>query len=284
MNVRYREIENFEFDKIFRVYLSGSSGSGKTYFARELIKRRLFRCERVYYFHPDFTEDAPTDWQETLSVPVVFDSEFPTRETLMKMPEHSCIVLDDLSEQVVNSKVIDYLFRVLSRKKNLHVICMTQRYYCPGVYSTSIRNNSNFHVLMRHSDDSMTNRIARSLGLMPEFIKAREVNEQKLHPYIFVDRSNPARVRKTEVFVELFSKIFIVIQKSMKYYLLAERDFKQCFNIKDCELAEYVDPEQKTKRETTNEGATNGGEWKQRRRIERQVERTIRKLKVQSKL
>ena len=114
--------------------------------------------------------------------------------------------------------------------------------------------------MMRHSDESMTNRIARSLGLLPEFKKAREVNEEKLYPYIFVDRSNQARVRKTEVFVELFSKTFVIIHKSMKYYLLAERDFKQCFNIKDCELAEYVDTKQETRESVKDSKSRNS--WK----------------------
>ena len=242
--VRYREISDLSFNPVCRVFISGSSESGKTHFAKQLLKRELFQVSRVYYFHPDFYEEAPTNWQNELDIPVIFSSEFPKTSDFLAMPEHSCIVLDDLMSECVKSKCVDYLFRVLSGKRKLHVILMSQRYFVHDRFSTSIRNSSNYHVLMRNTDISNTNQIGRSLGLKQEIIYATEVNHTKEYPYIFIDRTNKARARNTQVYIDILSKYFVLIRGSMKFYLLSEADFRRTFAVKDSELAEYVDKKQ----------------------------------------
>ena len=58
---KVREIEKTQHD-IWRVFISGSSGSGKTHFAEQLLKRKFFKFERIYYYHPDLQESFPTNW------------------------------------------------------------------------------------------------------------------------------------------------------------------------------------------------------------------------------
>ena len=239
VTVRYREIKNFEFSPIFRVSIAGASQTGKTHFAELLLNRKLFKYNRCYYFHPDCHETTPVQWN--IDVPLVFDAEFPTVETFMAMPEYSCVILDDLVEECYKSSVIDYLFRVLSSKRKLHVILMSQRYYHKGKYSVSIRNSSNYHVLMRCVNKSMINRISTDLGLKSEVTKAIELTSDQLYPYIFVDRTPRARANKCEVFINIFGKVLVLVRGSMKFYLLAENDFKKCFDVVDCELAKYAD-------------------------------------------
>ena len=120
---------------------------------------------------------------------------------------------------------------------------MSQSYYRKGNYTVFIRNSSTYHVLMRNSDKSTTRRIASFLGLKEESKKATKCNSDKVHSYIFIDRTNQARANKLEKFCDILSRFRIVTRKSMKYYLLAKPDFKQCFGIKDCDLAEYADQE-----------------------------------------
>ena len=252
--VRYREIKDLCFNPIFRVFISGSSESGKTYFAEQLIKRKLFNVSRIYYFHPDFHEDNPTNWQHTLDVPVVFSSEFPKTEDFLAMSENSCIVFDDLIDQCASSKCVDYLYRVLSGKRKLHCFMMTQRYFTHDRFSISIRNSSNYHVLMRNSDMSNVNQIARSLGLKAEILAATKFNQEKEYPYIFIDRTNKARARNTEVFIDILSRYFVLIRGSMKYYLLSEVDFNRSFNILDSELAEYANSQQKNDQQSNTTG------------------------------
>ena len=239
VTIRYREISTFQFSPIFRVIISGASQTGKTHFAEQIIKRNLFKCHRCYYFHPDCHENDPVDWK--LDIPVLFDSEFPTVETFMSMPENSCVVLDDLVEECFASKTIDYLFRVLSSKRKLHVILMSQRYYHAGRYSLSIRNSSNYHILMRCVNKSMMSRIATDLGLKQEVTKAQDYTTSQTYPYIFIDRNPLARANKCEVFIDVLGSTFVLVRGQMKYFLLAESEFKKCFDIIDSELAKHAD-------------------------------------------
>ena len=156
---------NREFPDIFRVFISGSSSSGKTFFARNLISEGLFKCNRIYYFHPDINETFPIDWEEKLDIPVVIKTNLPTQKDILSYPEYSCLVIDDLYTQASVSKDIDYLFRVLSSKKKLHVIIMTQRYFAEKGNSLNIRNSSNFHVLLNNSDARFNLRVGHTMLL-----------------------------------------------------------------------------------------------------------------------
>ena len=229
--IRYREIHNFEFAKIFRIFISGSSSAGKTTFAKSLLERGLFAYNRVYYYHPDFHEHAPVNWHNELDKPVIYQAGIPSLKELLEIPEHSCLVFDDLFTQCCESKDIDYLFRVLSSKRKLNVVIMTQRYFSDGKCGLSIRNSSNYHVLMRNADARTNLIVASSLQLKPEITKAIEINKQKLYPYIFIDRTNQARVNNLQIFTDILSRHLEVVIGRMKYYLISEADFTSSFTI-----------------------------------------------------
>ena len=40
------------YPEIWRVFISGSSSAGKTYFAKQLLASKLFDVKRIYYFQP----------------------------------------------------------------------------------------------------------------------------------------------------------------------------------------------------------------------------------------
>ena len=235
--IRYREIPDFEFAKIFRIFISGSSSAGKTTFAKSLLERGLFAYNRVYYYHPDFHEHAPVEWHNELDKPVLYQAGIPSLKELLEIPEHSCLVFDDLFTQCCESKDIDYLFRVLSSKRKLNVIIMTQRYFSDGKCGLSIRNSSNYHVLMRNADARTNLIVASSLQLKPEITKAIEINKQKLYPYIFIDRTNQARVNNLQIFTDILSRHLEVVIGRMKYYLISEADFTSSFTISGEDIA-----------------------------------------------
>ena len=119
--LRYREISE-NFSEIWRVYISGSSASGKTYFARQLLTSQFFKISRIYYFHPDIQEHFPVDWAEYFKLPVLCQAGLPTNDELLDMPEYSVVVLDDLFTEACKDQVMSYLVRVLSGKKKLILI------------------------------------------------------------------------------------------------------------------------------------------------------------------
>ena len=309
---------NCEFAPIWRVFLSGSSSAGKTHFARLLLETELIDFDRVHYYHPDINETKPTDWGQHLSQPVIFQVGLPTLPELLELPSKTCIILDDLFREASSSRNIDYLFRVLSGKRNLHVIIMTQRYFAGGPFSLSIRNSSNYHVLMNNADCRINERAANRLGLKTEYTVAQKYNKTKLYPYIFIDQTNQARVTNLQVYTDILSKHKKVVFNSMIYYLVAERDFNTKCEIIDQNTAKHADSKQtkidkdsrevsraaeqtdigkesdpiiKRKSEKLDATGSNRKEpsksfkrYLERRRIERAVEQTLQKHHRSSKL
>ena len=223
--LRFRECTTV-FPDIWRVFISGSSASGKTFFTHQLIESGLINFERIYYFHPDFHETDPIQWNRN---DIIFSAGLPDIEVLLKIPENSCVILDDLFAEAKDSKTIDYLFRVLSSKRKLHCFIMTQRYFSNGTYTLNIRNSSNIHVLMRNADELSNFRVARSMNLTKEIDNAVDQTGNELFPYIFINRTNHARVNGVQVLIDIFSKFKKVVMKAGLYYLISERDFKQNF-------------------------------------------------------
>ena len=264
--IRYREIKKFKFAEIFRIFISGSSATGKTYFAKALLKRNIFNFSRIYYFHPDFHEHSPVDWHEEFEKPVLYQAGIPSLKDLLEIPENSCLVFDDLFSQCCESKDIDYLFRVLSSKRKLNVIIMTQRYFAEGKCGLSIRNSSNYHVLMRNADARTNLNVANSMQLKPEITKAIDENRNKLYPYIFIDRTNQARVNGLQIYIDILSKRYEVIIDRMKYFLISEADFKSCFTKSDKNIA-YANKKKsvsrKRRQSTSDESSESSSEGAQ---------------------
>ena len=232
--IKFTESNSKFSTQIWRVFISGSSSAGKTHFAKQLLLENLFKYDKVYYFHPDIGEHFPVDWSD-LKKPVLFQAGLPSRDELLEIGPYSCIVLDDLYTESCKSQDISYLFRVLSGKKKLHVIIMTQRYFAES--GLDIRNSSNFHVLMTNSDIRTNNRVANIMGLVNEFRLANEFNKDTLYPYIFLDRTNEARVRKLVVYTDIFSRYRKVIYNRMKCYIISEADFEANFTKTSDNLA-----------------------------------------------
>ena len=283
---------NREFPDIFRVFISGSSSSGKTFFARNLISEGLFKCNRIYYFHPDINETFPIDWEEKLDKPVVIKTNLPTQKDILSYPEYSCLVIDDLYTQASVSKDIDYLFRVLSSKKKLHVIIMTQRYFAEKGNSLNIRNSSNFHVLLNNSDARINLRVGHTMLLKKEIEIAEIENSRKLYPYIFIDRTNQARVTGLQVYTEILGPYKRAVYNLMICVILSEKDFCTQFKILDTTSAvkNGIDKNEPLSTcEETNEAEKEIPKYhrsrvRQRQNLNRKIDQAVRRYKQRTLL
>ena len=91
---------------------------------------------------------------------------FPTKEDILNLPENSLVVIDDQADTAVKSDLISQLFKVISGKKNLSVILVTQNYFIQGKHSRDIRNSCNYVALFRNcADASLNRRVATAFGL-----------------------------------------------------------------------------------------------------------------------
>ena len=300
--LKYREVD-LKFVDIFRVFISGSSSAGKTFFARQLFQYKYIQPERIYYFHPDIQEHFPVDWDQYLDIPICFQSGIPTETDLLNIPRYSCIILDDLYTQACADRTIDYLFRVLSSKRKLHVIIMTQRYFAEGSNGLNIRNSCNYHVLMNNADERTNLRVANMMSTKDSIKKALEINNRKLYPYIFLDKTNQARVSGIQVYTELFGKYRQVVVNSMIFYLISEPDFKANFESIDSHTAvvnadskqaknnpksensiSTKEIESKAPTEACAVSASAGYTFEQRRQLERKIKQALRRYQIRSQL
>ena len=295
---KVREIEKTHHD-IWRVFISGSSGSGKTHFAEHLLKKKFFKFERIYYYHPDLQESFPTNWKNNFAEPVLYQAGLPTEDELLSMPQYSCVVFDDLFTRACESRLIDYLFRVLSSKRKLHCIIMTQRYFAEGSNGLNIRNSSNFRVLMNNADERTNLRVADSMNLRKEVNLALKENKTELYPYLFIDRTNHARVTGLQIYTDIFSRYQKAIHKLMLVYLVSESDFKSNFELLDNHTAvrhenkiERIPKSGTSERQSNRENSSTisrastrrQNRFQQQKRFKRQVERIIHRYNLKTKL
>ena len=236
LTIRYKQLPEYCFDYPFRCFISGSSQSGKTYFAHKLLKIKGLFCtrpEQVVYYHPDYLSHVPVNWHNTLKIPVTYQSNLPTLQELCELKPNTCIVLDDLFEECINSTSIDYLFRVLSGKNRLSVLILSQRYFSAGKFGLNIRNNCNYTVLMRNVDSKLNIRIASLLSLKIPIQKAIEQTyETNYYPYIFIDSTPRGQVSTYRCYTDIFNTARIAYnQTGMKSYIISEHDFLSNFDI-----------------------------------------------------
>ena len=265
------------------------------FFAEKLLQKRFFKYERIYYYHPDLQESFPTNWKNNFREPVLYQAGLPTEDELLSIPQYSCVVFDDLFTKACESRLIDYLFRVLSSKRKIHCIIMTQRYFAEGSNGLNIRNSSNFHVLMNNADERTNLRVADTMNLRKELKLAIQNNQSELYPYIFIDRTNHARVNGLQIYVDIFSRYQKAIHKLMLVYLVNETDFKSNFNLLDNHTA--VKNENTVERVSNDRDESNSKEtstaksssrfhqrFHQRKRFERQVKRIIHRYNLKAEL
>lgn len=297
--IRFREIEKNETE-IKRVFFAGSSASGKTSLAKSLIEDNFFgnRVERIYYHHPDFHEIDPIEnWRDSIEIPILCQGGLPSYNELIQIPAYSIIIIDDLIQECVESKDVDYLMRVLSSKRKLHVILMSQRYFIGNKFGLSIRNSSNFHVLLRNADERTNQRVGMLLNLKNEILTAERLNKNKMYPHIFLDRTPQARVNNLQVYVNILGKFKQIVLGSMSFYLISDTDFEKVFRKIDSTHAtlKNADEKQDLRRGDDKEETSGYNNFKRssnrstiyRQSIigkRRQLERTIKKLISQHKL
>ena len=214
--------------------LSGSSESGKTRFARDLLQRQdLFadHVQSVVYYYPCYLEEKPVSWHTQLEIPVTYHVGLPTKDELIALPKNCCVVLDDLYDDAIKSETIDHLFRVISGKKKICVMIMTQNNFTQGKYGRDIRNTCNFSVLFRNCCDSHINkRVTSMAGLGRAYDAAVHSQRGDMYPYMFIDQSQQGQLSNYRLYTDIFSAYKIVWSlDGMKGYVVGETDFLSVF-------------------------------------------------------
>ena len=229
-------LQDSRFAFPFRMILAGSSESGKTHFAGRLLEGQdLFedKITAVFYYYPCYLSEVPVTWHKTLTIPVSYHIGLPTKKELANLPKRSCIVLDDSFDEAIKSSAIDHLFRVISGKKKICVIIMTQNNFTKGKYGREIRNSCNYSVLFRNCCDvSINENIARMIGLKMAFQAVSIAIEGDKYPYIFLDQSQKGQLTRFRLYTDIFGEYKVSWSlDGMKAYIVGAQDFELFFKV-----------------------------------------------------
>jgi len=238
---RTREIEkvgNFLFTKPIRAIFSGSSQSGKTYLIGKILEKQnqLFGDEFQFikYFYPTYLEESPVDYHTNMDTPISYECGFPKRDDILSLPPNSLVIIDDQADEVVKSDLINQLYKVISGKRNISVICVTQNYFLQGKHSRDIRNSCNYVALFRNCADHRLNvRVATAFGLKDAYVAAeKETYRDKIYPYFFIDQTQRAQLSDYRLYIDILGPVKISFSSSgMKGYILSETDFESAYKI-----------------------------------------------------
>ena len=240
LSSKVREIPEFYFQKPMRAIFSGSSQSGKTHLISKIIseQNQLFgeSFKQVRYFYPSYLDESPVEFFSRDYTIISYDCGFPTKDDVLSMEENSLLIIDDQADIAVKSDLIAQLFKVISGKKNISVILVTQNYYIQGKHSRDIRNSCNYVGLFRNCCDRKLNkRVARDFGLLGACEAAEnDVFTTKIHPYIFIDQTQIAQLCDYRLYVKILGNYRVAYNnEGMKGYIVQEKDFKKNFKIID---------------------------------------------------
>ena len=93
-----------------------------------LIQKQLFSKEikSVFYFSCS-SENLDLNWHDSLqNIAVSYFQGLPTEQFLATVPPNSIIILDDISEEAIESATISRAFKVQSRHQKFSICLITQ--------------------------------------------------------------------------------------------------------------------------------------------------------------
>ena len=277
------KMENFHFFKPIRAIFSGSSQSGKTKLIGEIMmnQKRMFGEEfaEIKYFYPEYLDECPVDWHERIQIPISYKCGFPTKEDIAELKPNSCIIVDDMMSRVVKSELMRQFFNVISGKRKISIICVTQNYFIQGPFSRDIRNSTNYVCLFRNcADDKLNKRVAAALGITKAFESAeQDVFQTQVYPYIFIDQTQRNQIYSWRVYTDILNKIRIGYNlNGMKGFVLPESEFLKAYKILEEKLksVSVVENENKKKklRRDEDEGQTRKKKHKQIAKAKRRLQ------------
>ena len=132
---------------------SGSSGTGKTNLAYELVKNQHFtkKIKHVFYFGCDNEHSNRLNWDKTLpEISVTYEEGLPSSSFFSKIPKNSLVVIDDQFYDAVNASQLANAFTFDRRHRKFSIILITQNLFEKGKYNKTIRNNCEILVLFRN--------------------------------------------------------------------------------------------------------------------------------------
>ena len=181
------------------IMVSGSTGSGKTMWIKKYMENmeylykgkqptEILYCYGVYQPLYDEMKEIP-------SINIFFHEGVPSSDEIMDFAEagvHKLIVLDDISQQALQSADIELLFTQYCHHKCLSCIFVQQNLFQQGKYSKTIAMNCWYLVLFENVRDKMQiSYLGRQIfpGKNKAFMNVYKDATKKPYSYLLIDFS-----------------------------------------------------------------------------------------------
>ena len=210
MNKQYFASEDhIKFISPATIILSGTTSSGKTTWIEKFLFNQMFDKEpkKVFYCYGVYQKRFESLSSSSLSSKADV-------ELIQGLPEsfdcfgdgssHNLIIIDDLQDEVSNSKAAEKLFTRDSHHRNLSVVYINQNIFYYGKNSRTIALNTHYTVLFRNPRSSSQLRVLRSQTGLKHLEEAyNDVMKHDRFAYLVIDLSPYSRATfklRTKVF------------------------------------------------------------------------------------
>jgi len=215
---------DFQLEYPFRFLISGSSQTGKSYFIEKLLKQELCKNIRKIYY---FGENNHSKYKSYIGLPR--DTDFP---------RHSCIIIDNLFEEAIDSRIVQKLFKYSAESK-ISIFLTTQNILVRGRYSNWIQNNCNYLVLFSNTTRILNRQIATDRGLEIAYKVAFDFVKNRPHSTIIFNQS-----QRSPVNLKLFTyisdrKIESFSVDGKLSYLFTKRELEKYCDITDIDSKHF---------------------------------------------
>ena len=195
----------------FSMTISGPSQCGKSEFIFNLIKFRedvvTAEFKRIIYCQSNCYSVKNLEFFERLK------QEFEPLEILQGLPdinelqltfnnEPALLIVDDLMNDVLNSKKMVEIATIHAHNFNLSVVFVLQNFYAGGKFSTTLQRNSQYKVLFYNSADLVELRhLSSQMSNSPKFLPLcfdylmDHFPESKSF-YLLIDAHNRSAIKK----------------------------------------------------------------------------------------
>jgi hypothetical protein len=218
------------------ILLSGSTGSGKTYFMYKVLRDMDF----LFVTPPNKIKYFYSSWQklydkmiEMLGSRISFEQGVPNEESvhefLQTTQPPSMLIFDDLSRSFLNDKLSEQLYCVQSHHSQCFVFCLQHSLYYKAQFSRIVSLNSKIYIFLtnhRNADQIKTFSYQTQIGqaLVESYLDA--INSYS-YGYLVCDLSVncPADLRiRTQIFKDDEHLIVYIPTTSKTYKQLMQEN------------------------------------------------------------
>ena len=120
------------------IVLSGTTSSGKSTWIERFLRCNMFdkKPERIFYCYGVYQKKFE------LMPYIEFIHGLPDSFVRFHGKHHNLIIIDDLQDEVANSKLVEQLFTRESHHRNLSVVYINQNLFYQGKHSRTIALNT----------------------------------------------------------------------------------------------------------------------------------------------